>query len=476
MFKMRSVSLPVLIALTCAPVDAQDSPFGRQSNDVRTQPAIATLDSSDQVLAPILPVSCADTGCVPGTYVSPFDGDLWDRPYLLGSVGGVRDQLAASGIAVNVYSTQFYQGVASGGVSRNFDFNGRMDYLVNVDGEKAGLWKGFFVSLHGETRYGDAVGFNSGAIMPSNTAELFPAPAGTVTGLTAVKFTQALSENFVTFAGKINLLDELKQPYAAGRGVDTFMNLGLTLPVVAARTVPYSTLGAGFAILNDMQPVFSMMVLDTNNTPTTSGFESFFTNGATILSRLETPVTLMGRPGHQAIWGTYSTGTYPDLSPTAYFDPEFGLRILRGTNTGSWSVVYSADQALYVDPCNASRSWGVFTNLGLADDGPSPIRWSANVGVGGSSPFQSRPRDTFGIGYAYVNYSTPVQQFAPNLVPLGNDHIVELFYNIAITPWFHLTPDLQVLVPAREQTLPLPPGPQPIDTALVLGLRAKIDF
>jgi hypothetical protein len=41
----------------------------------------------------------------------------------------------------------------------------------------------------------------------------------------------------------------------------------------------------------------------------------------------------------------------------------------------------SADSAFYVDPSNSARSRGLFTNVGLADDGPSPIRWSANVGL-----------------------------------------------------------------------------------------------
>ncbi|MBS0203145.1 MAG: carbohydrate porin [Planctomycetes bacterium] len=457
MFKLAQISTLILSVMSGS-VIAQEPIAADESASVQPSPS---------------PVP-QNPGCVPGVYVSPFEGDLWDRSNLLGSVGGTRDQLAAAGIGVNVYSTQFYQGVASGGLQQQFAYNGRMDYLVNVDGEKAGLWQGLFVTLHGETRYGDQIGLSSGALMPFNTAALFPQPTGTVSALTAVKFTQALSENFITFAGKINMLDELKQPYSAGRGVDAFMNLGLTLPVAAARTVPYSTLGAGFAVLRDMQPFFTMMVLDTNNTPTTSGFESFFNNGATILTRIETPVTFLDLPGHQALWGTYSSGTYSDLSPTPYFDPVSGLKLISGTQTGSWSIVYSADQALYVDPGNPNRSWGVFTNVGLADNGPSPIRWSVNVGLGGSSPIQSRPRDTFGIGYAYVNYSSPVQQLAPVVLPIGNDHVVELFYNIAVTPWFHLTPDLQVLTPARERTLP--PGPDIINTAIVLGLRAKIDF
>lgn len=393
---------------------------------------------------------------------------------LLGGLDGRRDELQDNGWTFNLSTTQFYQGVASGGIDRDFRYAGRNDYFLNIDGEKAGLWRGLFVTLHGETRYGETVNFSSGAIMPPNVGMLFPAPNGSVSGLTAVKVTQALSENFIVFGGKLNLLDELVQPYAGGRGVDAFMNAGLAFPVAAARTIPYSTLGAGFAVLRDMAPVFSLMVLDTNNTPTSSGFESFFDNGATMVARLDLPVSFLDLPGHQGLWGTYSSGKYNDLRPTAYFDPNYGPMVNFAQDTGSWSVFYSADQALFVDPCNPKRSWGLFTNIGLADDGPSPVRWSANVGLGGSSPFQSRPLDTFGVGYSYVGYSSPVKELAPVLLPVQDDQAVEVFYNYAVTPWFHLTPDLQVLIPARERTLP--PGAQSIDTAVVLGLRAKITF
>lgn len=121
-------------------------------------------------------------------------------------------------------------------------------------------------------------------------------------------------------------------------------------------------------------------------------------------------------------------------------------------------MYYSADQALYVDPSNPKRSWGVITNIGLA----------------GSSPWVSRPLDTFGIGYSFADYSSPVMNLAPDLLPIGNDQAIELFYNIAVTPWCHLTPDFQVILAARERTLP--PNAQNIDTAVVVGLRAKIDF
>jgi len=387
----------------------------------------------------------------------------------------LRSVLAAHGVTLDLNSTQFYQGVASGGIQRAFEFSGRADCYVNVDGEQAGMWQGSFLTLHGETRYGDTINPMTGELMPANIAGLFPLPYGSVTALTAVKFTQVLSDDLLVYGGKLNLLDDMKQQYSAGRGVDAFLNTGIVFPVAADRTVPYSTLGAGFVWKQDGEPVFSMMLLDTHNTPTTSGFETFFTNGVTILARVDRTVRWFDRLGHQAIWGTYSTGKFDDLSTTPYLDPITGIATVPShRETGSWSIFYTADQALWVDPTNPARSWGVFTNIGLADDGPSPIRWGANVGLGGSSPLVTRPVDTFGIAYAYTSYSAALNQLPTNVLPIGNDQAVELFYNYAVTPWFRVTPDLQVLIPARERTIGTPP--QPIDTALVLGMRAKLDF
>ncbi len=436
-------------------------------------PAPASSPAAEASAGPVASPLC-DATPAPACTPSPFDGDCCTRPLLLGSICGVRDQLAAHGITVNVDTYQFYQGVASGGITDNFRYGGHNDYFINVDGEKAGLWKGFFITLHGESRYGDSVNSDTGAIMPVNTALLFPTTSGAETALTGVKFTQALSENFVTFGGKMNMLDEFKMPFTGARALDGFWNLQMSFPVIVARTVPYSTLGAGAAILQDGAPVFTFMVLDTNNTPTTSGFSTLFDNGVTLFANLTLPTKFFGKPGSQGISGTFGTGNYNDLSPTAYFDPTQGLVVTPNFERDSWCLFYTGTQALWVDPCNPKREYGVFTNIGVADNGPSPLRFSANVALYGNSPISNRPLDTFGLGYAFTRYSGPVRDFAPVLLPIDNDQVVEMFYSFGITPYFHVTPDLQVVLPARDRTLP--PNAQDIDTALVLGISAKIDF
>ena len=70
---------------------------------------------------------------------------------MLGDWGGHRSRLAEHGLNFDIYSTNFFNDVANGGLQETFQSRGRMDYLLNIDGEKAGLWKGLFIDLHGET-------------------------------------------------------------------------------------------------------------------------------------------------------------------------------------------------------------------------------------------------------------------------------------------------------------------------------------
>lgn len=284
--------------------------------------------------------------------------------------------------------------------------------------------------------------------------------------MTGVKLTQFLSENLLIYAGKINTLDDFKQPLTGAGALNGFQNTAFVFNPVTARTVPYSTFGAGLAYLKNMEPLFALAVFDTNNTPTVSGFDTFFDNGATVFAQLNQQTNFFDRPGHQGVSGTYSSGSYTNLSPTAYFDPGQGLVVASTPKSGSWSLAYNFDQALYVSPDNPQQKWGVFGNLGIADNNPSPINWFASAGVSGTSPLAERKADTFGVGYFYLGVSDPLQNLAPLLLPLQNEHGVELYYNVQATPWCQITPDIQVVDPFRER----------VDSSLIFGLRAKIDF
>jgi len=410
---------------------------------------------------------CGTGGLFPGLFSdSGFCDSLFQQSKLTGDWMGLRPSLAEQGVTFDLSTTQYYQGVTHGGVQRAFEYGGRNDLFVNIDGEKAGLWKGSLVTLHGESRYGESVNSLAGTLLPPNLALGLPLPRGSVSALSGVKFTQFLSEDFMVFGGKINTFDDFKQPLTGAGTTNGFMNTSLMLNPVLVRTVPYSAYGAGFAYLKNMQPIFAFSVFDTNSTPTTTGFESFFDNGVTMVAQANLPTKFFNLPGQQSLIGTYSTGSYTNLSPSIYFDPSGGLVVQSTPKQGSWSMGYSFDQALWASQTDPRKRWGVFGTLGLADNNPSPIRWIANAGVSGTSPIANRQNDTFGAGYFYTGTSDAVKNFAPVLLPLGNEQGVELYYNIAVTPWCHITPDLQVINPFRQR----------VDTSLLAGVRAKIDF
>lgn len=407
--------------------------------------------------------------CNPAAAAMLDFGGCWQtRLKMTGDWGGFRNDLAnCRGITFDTSWTQFYQGVDSGGRDQNYFYGGRLDYFLNVDGEKAGLMKGSFLTLHGETIYGLSANLAAGTVFPVSLGQIFPAVNETETALTGIKYTQFLSQNFAVFGGKINTLDEFKQPYAGGRGVDAFMNISFGLPMVLARTVPYSSWGGGVAVLdNNQEALFSFMALDTNSTPTNTGFDTFFNNGVTMIAMASLPVNFNGLAGHQTIGGSFSTGSYRTLDRTAYFDPEEGVFIPNPQVQNSWSIFYMFDQALMADSCNPKRTWGIFGTIGIADEDPSPIRWAGSIGFGGASLASSRQNDTWGVGYFYNGLTDNLKNFAPNLFPLKDEQGVEVFYNVGVTPWWHITPDFQVILPGRER----------IDTALLFGLRMKLDF
>ena len=308
------------------------------------------------------------------------DPSCADRTKLTGDWWGARSELIENGVKLDASTTQYYQGVASGGFQQGFRYGGRNDYFLNVDGEKAGLWRGFSVSLHGETRYGQTADLLTGALLPVNLMMVFPQATGTVTALTAFKVSQYLSEDLLVYGGRLNMFDTFVQPLTEATGLNGFLNTSMMFNPVYGRTVPYSTYGVGLVYYQNKQHVFSVSVIDTNNTPTVSGFDTLFSNGATIVGTLNIPTRFFDKPGHQGVGGTYSTGRYSELQPTPYNDPILGPGYLFPKSTGSWSLTYNFDQAIWVSPNDPKKVWGVFGDLGLSDGNPNPDRFFCDAG------------------------------------------------------------------------------------------------
>ena len=409
---------------------------------------------------------------------APYSGDIWHRSTLTGDWFGARNDLAAKGITFDMSLTQVYQGTVDGGKDDAWKYGGRGDLTINVDTHKLGLWPGGHFRVEVEGNFAKSVNALTGALNPVNTNQLFPTPTGNNLNVPNVSFMQFFSPYAAVMLGKLALLTPTSgdmNEFAHGKGDTQFMNGAFNINPVTLLTVPYSALGAGLIILPTKDPhaaIIGFSVLQSNGKASTIGFEDLHSNELSFVGEARVRTDFFGLTGHQLIGGAYSNKTFNSLNQD--------LRLFVETRTiqkqdGSWMVYYNFDQYLYEVKKGSDQGIGIFGRVGVSDGNPNPIRCFFSFGVGGKGIIPGRPLDRFGIGYYYMDVNNP--KFTGLLGRTGellrDEYGFEAFYNVAITPWLQLTPDIQVIRPAQKRVAANGKG---IDTASVLGFRLQMIF
>ena len=407
----------------------------------------------------------------PAFFRLDYSGDLWERPALTGDWDARRSQLAQDGISLTLDLEQTIQGNAHGGKDTNnaFRYSGSWDLRLKFDTGRMGLWPGGLIEVHGESFFGQSINRKSGGA-PNDDA-LYPLPGDRDVMLSHVVVTQFLSESFGVFFGKLDTTTGDKNEFAWVHG-DNFLHSALRWNLVAARTTPYSTLGAGFFFLGDWG-IWSFTAYDTEGAADVSGFDTAFDRGTSLATEARFNVEPFGKPGHQLFGFAWSDKDFVSLDQ----DLRAGIRIPASPvlnlltldlslerESSSWGFFYNFDQYLYVEPEDPTQGVGIFGRFGISDGEANPIETFYSLGVGGTGIIPERDQDTFGLGYFFVDYGGEL----PERLGIRSSQGVELFYNIEVSPWLHITPDLQVIIN--------PGGFEDRDVAVVYGIRAQMSL
>jgi porin len=123
---------------------------------------------------------------------------------------------------------------------------------------------------------------------------------------------------------------------------------------------------------------------------------------------------------------------------------------------------YNFDQYIYHEKDDPTQGVGAFGRFGWAEQEVNAVAHFYDVGVSGKGVISGRDHDTFGVGYYYLDLSHRL----PSI--FHSEQGIEAYYNIEITPWLHITPDLQIIVN--------PGGADMKDTSVVYGIRAQISL
>jgi porin len=100
-------------------------------------------------------------------------------------------------------------------------------------------------------------------------------------------------------------------------------------------------------------------------------------------------------------------------------------------------------------------------------DNPQFAQWNVFAAVEAYGPMASRPHDRMGVAGWYNGLSNNFIDLASvaNL-SLQDTWGVEIYYNVEINKWLHLTPDLQIVENERKSD----------DVAVIPGIRLVMDF
>lgn len=414
--------------------------------------------------------------------VSDYRGDFWKRRAMTGDWGGARQTLLEDGITTDVSVTQVLQGNAYGGLStyHGLQYSGSADYYFTLDTGRAGLWPGGLVKVHGQTEFGRGVGRKVGALLPSNYQALLPVPNDPgETTLSEVYLMQAISKYLVVNAGKWNAQTFGDTNAFANDQQTQFLNTGLVNNPVLFAFIPYTMIGTFLAImpLGTDDLVIGPFFGGTTGGANQSGFDTWLDQpyGTTVGGETDVKVRPFKLPGNIRLGGVWTNKHFTDLAQDRrLLIEDLVLGRAPEKTDGSYALYGNFDQYFYMEDEETKQGLGLFGRLGFAPERTSVINWFWSLGVGGKGMVPRRDDDTFGLGYYFTEISDDFTK-GPVIPSLHPEQGIELYYNIQITPWMRLTPDLQCVVnPAVASMLPNRAADE--EFSLVLGGRLQMEF
>lgn len=429
-------------------------------------------------------VAAAQTTSAPAPPCPPPPGWL-NASRVTGDWGGFRTDLESKGIRLDVGLTQILQTNMHGGAQTNnaARYSGSADVTLTLDTARLGLWPGGTIVLNAEPKWGDGVNGKVGSLLPVNMDAIKPnAGEGAVMTLSEYFIWQSLFDGkLCLFGGKLDASRAFDMNTFANDERTQFMNVAFRNNLMLGAFAPYTVLGGGFILQPADWLTITTAVVDSDGRAKTTGFETAFHGEAdhvSVAHEWALKIRPFDQPGHQRVGFVWSGEDFDHVNPVSPFrelTPAL-LRLLGSktvnkiapllpykTSGDNVMVYYNFDQYLYTETEDPTQGFGLFGRFGWARQDVNPVAHFYSIGLGGKGVVPTRDRDTCGIGYYFVDLS--------NRLPpcMHSEQGVECFYNIEITPWLHVSPDVQVVIDPGG-------GLDGHDVAVVGGVRIQMNL
>lgn len=427
------------------PLSAPDSSVASAAASPATQPADAReLQDSDQVAEQAKP--------------------WWDMERLLAPYDKAKDFLAAKGLMFNLTYTDIWQNSARGGQDTNdaTRHTGVYNVILQLDTEKAGLWKGGLLSVLMEgtvgrslsdQKIGDLLGVN-GVIRTEHDFQV-----------SVVSYEQRLLEDRILLKfGKLDPSADFDNNNYANNANTQFLNNGLC----NSSTIPFPdySLGVETTVSPASWGYGRIGLFDAEGRGGRTGFDTAFHGPAYFFLMNEYGLTPTLRIGKKVYGGAYRAGYWYDPTPKEYFLQAEDAETPR-MSSGDWGAYLSFDQLVWKENNKEGdqQGLGLFFRYGYADGSVNTIAnaWSYGLQYAGLIP--SRDDDVIGFGVAHASLSETLGHVEPGM---ERETVMETYYNFRVNKYIQISPDMQVIVD--------PGGNDDLRNAIVAGIRLTACF
>lgn len=440
--------------------DAFDAAELIPSANAALPPILPGQDPGARTRPPEKPVPPTDApDVVAREWFGGEDWSAWTRA--TGDWGGARTALEDAGIAFNGSFIGDWGRVLSGGVREGSDFRFLLDLNLTFDlGVLAGL-EGGSVFADFQTGNETVASGDSGAFQAISNIAI----GGSMTQLSQLWYEQWLGDELVRVKlGKIDANTEFAFIGAAGGFINA--SAGFSPAIFALPTYPNPSTAVVAFVYPDDSVYLGAGLFDGANA----------VDGVATGSR--GPATMFGDDlSDDLFWIAEAGVTLREAGPLSATRVAIGgwwhtgefARFDGGADDGTGGVYLVGETRLWApgacdlaDDGDARGLWA-FIQYGWADDAVSVVGQQFGGGLALNAPFEGRDDDSLGVYASWVDFSDD-----PSAGIVGDETIIELYYDFAVTPAFHVKPDLQWVLD--------PSGDPSVEDALVGTVRCVWTF
>jgi porin len=313
------------------------------------------------------------------------------------------------------------------------------------------------LKVSGRSKFGRGILQQAGTLSPVNRSWLLPSIEDrSESFLEEYYITQGLTEWMALIVGRFRIDDFGDINRLAGNEQTQFLNTLLrNSPILAVLVSSFSLHGALLAIEASPIVTFAPFGLSRNDRDNVYGSPGGLFSEYSVGAQMMINWKVAGLTGEFIPIGGYTNkeGTSLD-NPFLILEAILGLGDLP-QKKGNWMIGFSANQYFYV-PKEPSKEQvkatpfiiqpegiGVFMRFHYAPEDRNLFSYFVSAGIMGRGVIPMRPLDRYGVGFYGLFASDELEDTLLLKEAIGTEWGMEVFYNIALTPWLQFGPSVQ---------------------------------